>query len=287
MNIPGQAESSSPPPDPHATTEPDQAPTALESLLELRFRQPGLLRDSLTHRSYAFEHGGLTNNERLEFLGDSVLGLVVTDIIFCQFPNLPEGEMAKLRAATVNMGVLADVARELGLGEHLNLGRGEELSLGREKSSILADALEALLGAVYLDQGMDEARRLIDRMFGEYIRNHVEQGLVRDFKTNLQERAARRSGYVPEYRISSSGPDHAKRFEAKVYLRGELRGVGSGRSKKEAEQAAAREALAGLATQVAQAAEAARGAGAVPGAEDEVAGVADVAHSQAAPQQEG
>jgi ribonuclease-3 len=142
------------------------------------------------------------------------------------------------------MGVLADVARELGLGPHLHLGRGEELSGGREKSSILADALEALIGAIYLDQGMEATRRVIAQLFAEYIRNHVEQGLVRDFKTNLQERSARRWGNVPEYRITSTGPDHAKRFEAKVYLAGELLGEGNGRSKKEAEQEAAREALA-------------------------------------------
>lgn len=218
--------------------------SVLEGELQVRFTNPGLLQDSLTHRSYAFEHGGVTNNERLEFLGDAVLGLVVTDIIFSQFPQLPEGEMAKLRAATVNMGVLADVARELGLGPHLHLGRGEELSGGREKSSILADALEALIGAIYLDRGMDETRRVIGLLFADYIRNHVEQGLVRDYKTNLQERSARRWGNVPEYRITSTGPDHAKRFEAKVYLGGELLGEGNGRSKKEAEQEAAREALA-------------------------------------------
>lgn len=216
----------------------------LEEGLHILFRQPHLLRDSLTHRSYAFEHGGVTNNERLEFLGDAVLGLVVTDMIFSEFPHLPEGEMAKLRAATVNMGVLADVARELGLGPHLYLGRGEVLSGGREKSSILADALEALIGAIYLDQGMEVTRQVIAQLFAEYIRNHVRQGLVRDFKTNLQERSARRWGNVPEYRITSTGPDHAKRFEAKVYLAGELLGEGNGRSKKEAEQQAAREALA-------------------------------------------
>jgi ribonuclease-3 len=232
------------------TPEREHAPrpraSELEDQLGIRFRQPDLLRDSLTHRSYAFEHGGVANNERLEFLGDAVLGLVVTDMIFLQFPHLPEGEMAKLRAATVNMGVLADVARELGLGPHLYLGRGEELSGGREKSSILADALEALIGAIHLDAGLEETRRVIAQLFGDYIRNHVEQGLVRDFKTNLQERSARRGGAVPEYRISSTGPDHAKWFDAKVYLGGELLGEGQGRSKKEAEQAAARQALAHL-----------------------------------------
>lgn len=228
--------------DPPADDRPGV--TALERTLHLEFKNPDLLRDSLTHRSYAFEHGGVTNNERLEFLGDAVLGLVVTDLIFSEFPHLPEGEMAKLRAATVNMVVLADVARELGLGGHLHLGRGEELSAGREKSSILADALEALIGAVYVDQGLDGTRRMIVELVGGYIRNHVAQGLVRDFKTSLQERAARTWGRVPEYKITSSGPDHDKRFEAKVYLHGELRGVGNGRSKKEAEQAAAQEALA-------------------------------------------
>jgi ribonuclease-3 len=235
-------------PEPGEANRPRSGPIGggggeLEDGLHIRFNQADLLRDSLTHRSYAFEHGGVTNNERLEFLGDAVLGLVVTDIIFSEFPHLPEGEMAKLRAATVNMGVLADVARELGLGPHLHLGRGEELSGGREKSSILADALEALLGAIYLDQGMETTRVVIAQLFAEYIRNHVEQGLVRDYKTTLQERSARRWGQVPEYRITSTGPDHAKRFEAKVYLGGELLGEGTGRSKKESEQEAAREAL--------------------------------------------
>lgn len=215
----------------------------LEGRLRLRFHDPDLLRASLTHRSYAFEHGGVTNNERLEFLGDSVLGLVVTDMIFSQFPHLAEGEMAKLRAATVNMAVLADVARTLGLGAHLLLGRGEEFSAGRGKASILADALEALIGAVYLDQGLEVTRRLIADLVGAYIRTQVEEGLVRDYKTSLQERSARTWGSVPEYRITSTGPDHAKSFQARVYLRGELQGAGSGHSKKEAEQEAAREAL--------------------------------------------
>ncbi|MGH2705271.1 MAG: ribonuclease III [Actinomycetota bacterium] len=218
----------------------------LESALGLRFDDRDLLRASLTHRSYAFERGGVPHNERLEFLGDAVLGLVVTDMIFTSYPELPEGEMAKLRASTVNMAVLADIARELGLGDFLLLGRGEELSGGRSKSSILADALEALLGAVYVDRGIDEARRIVRTLFREHIRDHVERGVVRDFKTSLQERAARRIGAIPEYRITSSGPDHAKRFHAEVFLEGRLVGAGEGRSKKEAEQAAAKEALAEL-----------------------------------------
>lgn len=223
-----------------------QGADPLAARLGIRFEDPELLRASLTHRSYAFEHGIVPHNERLEFLGDSVLGLVVTDMIYTWYPELPEGEMAKLRAATVNMAVLADAARELRLGEHLLLGRGEELSGGRAKSSILADALEALIGAVYLDRGMDAARDLVHHLFADHIRDHVERGTVRDFKTSLQEQAAKRTGRVPEYRISSSGPDHAKRFQARVFLLGELLGEGRGRSKKEAEQAAAKEALAHL-----------------------------------------
>ncbi|MGH2707849.1 MAG: ribonuclease III family protein, partial [Actinomycetota bacterium] len=159
---------------------------------------------------------------------------------------LPEGEMAKLRAATVNMGVLAEVARQLGLGDHLLLGRGEELSGGSDKSSILADAMESLIGAVYLDCGLEEASGLIQGLFTAHIRDHMERGVVRDFKTSLQERAAKRTGNLPEYRVVSSGPEHAKRFRATVFLSGELLGEGVGRSKKEAEQAAAKEALAHL-----------------------------------------
>lgn len=203
---------------------------------------------ALTHRSYAFEHGSVPHNERLEFLGDAVLGLVVTDLIFNWYPELPEGEMAKLRASTVNMAVLAESARRVNLGEAIYLGRGEELSGGREKQSILADAFEAVLGAVYLDRGIDHTRRVIERLMADHIRDHVERGVVRDFKTSLQERSAQEIGKVPDYKITSSGPDHDKRFTARVYLSGELLGVGEGRSKKEAEQAAAKEALERLDT---------------------------------------
>lgn len=218
----------------------------LQRRLNTRFKDPKLLVAALTHRSHAFEQGGgLPHNERLEFLGDAVLGLAVTDMIFSWYPTLPEGEMAKLRASAVNMAVLADVARRLNLGDDLLLGRGEEQSGGRNKSSILADALEAVLGAIYLDQGMEPARRLVEEWFGPLVREHVEQDVVRDFKTNLQEVAAKQ-GRMPDYRISSSGPDHAKRFRAEVFLDGRLFGVGEGRSKKEAEQAAAKEATSKL-----------------------------------------
>lgn len=219
---------------------------SLEARLGVSFENRELLTTALTHRSFAFEQGGAPHNERLEFLGDAVLGLVVTDMIYASFPGLAEGEMAKLRASTVNMEVLADVARELGLGDKLFLGRGEELSGGRDKTSILADALEALLGAVYLDRGLKAVERLVGQWFGERVSDEVEQGVIRDFKTSLQEQTVRRQGRLPEYRVRSSGPDHAKQFRATVHLDGELLGEGEGRSKKEAEQAAAKEALARL-----------------------------------------
>lgn len=219
---------------------------ALQSTLGIQFRDPELLRLALTHRSFAFEQGGLPHNERLEFLGDAVLGFVVTDLIYARYPDLPEGRLAKLRAGAVNMGALADIALEIGLGRQLLLGKGEEQSGGREKTSILADAFEALLGAVYLDQGIVKVRRLITHLLEGGIKDQVELGIETDFKTNLQEVAALNGGEIPEYRVTSTGPDHAKRFQAEVYLGGELVGYGDGRSKKEAEQAAARRALASI-----------------------------------------
>ena len=216
--------------------------TPLERALGLRFRDRNLREIALTHRSHAFEQGSGRTNERLEFLGDAVLGLVVTDLAYDRFPDLPEGDLAKLRAATVNMLTLADVARELGLGEALLLGRGEELSGGRDKTSILADALEAVLGAVYLDRGLDAARALIERLFWPRMAAYSRGEGDRDYKTGLQERAAQEIGVVPQYRVAERGPDHAKEFTATVFLDGEAYGSGEGRSKKEAEQRAAREA---------------------------------------------
>ncbi|MDQ4149192.1 MAG: ribonuclease III [Actinomycetota bacterium] len=204
---------------------------------------PDLLEVALTHRSYAFERRDVEHNERLEFLGDAVLGLAVTDLIYRWFPDLPEGEMAKLRSSTVNMAALAESARSIELGLQLRLGRGEELSGGRDKPSILADAFEAVVGAVYLDCGWEKAYELVERLFAGRIREHVEQGVVRDFKTNLQEVLVQLEGALPEYRVSSSGPDHAKTFRATVLVRGTELGTGNGRSKKEAEQAAAEQAL--------------------------------------------
>ncbi len=218
----------------------------IERAIGISFGNEELYVWAFTHRSYAYENGGLPTNERLEFLGDAVLGLVVTDIIYRAFPNLPEGQLAKLRAATVNMNVLADVARELGVGAAVRLGRGEELSGGRDKSSILADTLEAILGAVYLDKGLARAANLIRRLFEGRVMEAAGRGAALDFKTSLQELAASSLGGMPSYSIEEEGPDHAKRFTATVSVAGTAYGTGRGRSKKEAEQHAAQEAFEAL-----------------------------------------
>lgn len=218
-----------------------------ERTLGVRFDQPALRDAALTHRSYAFEQGLDVTNERLEFLGDAVLGLVVTDMAFREFPQMSEGELAKLRAAIVNMSALAEVARDLDLGKHVLLGKGEEMSGGREKSSIVADALEAILGAVYLDLGLDAARSLIERLFRPRMIAYVRGEGERDYKTILQELASQDIGSLPEYRLTERGPDHEKEFTAVVYLGGRAWGSGIGRSKKEAEQQAAHEAYRRLA----------------------------------------
>ena len=201
--------------------------------------EAALLDRALTHRSYAYEHGGLPTNERLEFLGDSVLGLVVTDHLYRQHPELPEGQLAKLRAAVVNMRALAEVARDLSLGDFVRLGRGEETTGGRDKSSILADTLEALLGAVYMDQGLDVASVLVHRLFDPLIDQAATLGAGLDWKTSLQELTALAAMGVPDYLVTEAGPDHEKIFAATVRIGGEGYGEGSGRSKKEAEQEAA------------------------------------------------
>lgn len=201
--------------------------------------EPGLLDLALTHRSYAYEHGGIPHNERLEFLGDSVLGIVVTETLYRAYPDLPEGQLAKLRAAVVNARALADVARALGLGEYLLLGRGEESTGGRDKSSILADSMEAVIGATYLSGGSDAAARLVHRHFDPLIEHAADLGAGLDWKTSLQEAAANGQFGLPEYLVDDSGPDHEKEFHARVRLGGEILGEGRGRSKKLAEQQAA------------------------------------------------
>lgn len=208
---------------------------------------------ALTHRSFAFERGLTTTNERLEFLGDSVLGVVVTDMAYRSYPEMPEGALAKLRAAIVNMSALADVARALRLGQLVRLGKGEEQSGGRDKSSILADALEAVFGAVYLDHGSAVAAELIERLFRPRMEAYVRGEGDRDYKTILQELSSQALHAMPEYRLQERGPDHQKEFTATVYVGGEGLGSGSGRSKKEAEQQAAREAFERITERLAQA----------------------------------
>jgi ribonuclease-3 len=223
-----------------------EGPKALDRVLGIRFKDGSLRQTALTHRSYAFENDLPVNNERLEFLGDAVLGIVVTDMAFREHPDKPEGELAKLRAAMVNMDALADVARDLGIGRFILLGKGEEMSGGPEKNSILADAFEALLGAIYLDRGLDAARKLIVRLFHPRMVAYVSGDGPRDYKTILQELASADRHALPEYRITERGPDHEKEFTATVFLAGESWGMGIGRSKKEAEQQAAYEAYVRL-----------------------------------------
>ncbi len=229
-------------------TAPDLSPRRieLERALGVTLRDRDLLRRALTHRSYAYEHGGLPTNERLEFLGDSVLSIVITDHLFRSYPELPEGQLAKLRASVVNMNALAGVARTVGVGDWLLLGRGEEYSGGRDKASILADTFEALLGAVYLDRGMATAGRLVHRFFDPMIADAATRGASLDWKTSLQELTATHLLGVPEYSVSESGPDHAKRFAARALVGGREWGTGEGRSKKEAEQRAAEAAWTAL-----------------------------------------
>jgi ribonuclease III len=197
---------------------------------------------ALTHRSYAYENGGLPTNERLEFLGDAVLSVVITTALYHNHPDMAEGQLAKLRASLVNMRALADVARRLGplgLGPYLLLGKGEETTGGRDKASILADTLEALLGAIYLQHGLDTATKVIHRLFDPLMFDAANMGAALDWKTSLQELTAELGLGVPEYRIEDAGPDHAKTFTAWVIVAGKRYGGCVGNSKKEAEQRAA------------------------------------------------
>jgi len=201
-----------------------------------------LLQHALTHRSFAYEHGQIPNNERLEFLGDSVLGVVVTDTLFHAHPDLPEGQLAKLRAAVVSAKSLAVVARDLGIGEHLRLGRGEEITGGRDKASILSDTVEAIIGAVYVAFGMDRAADVVHRVFDPVMADAAELGAGLDWKTSLQELSANNGLGVPQYVLEGTGPDHDKRFTASVVLNDETFDGGKGKSKKEAEQMVAEKA---------------------------------------------
>jgi ribonuclease-3 len=234
--------------DPYqVVTDEDVGGLALQRALGVRMNNQVLWDLALTHRSWAFEAGGVPDNERLEFLGDAVLQVVITDEIFRRFADAREGRLAKLRAAMVNTNRLADVARGLDLGAAVKLGRGEEQSGGRDKDSILADTLEAVFGAVYLDLGLDTVRELILRLFRPLVEELSTQHAALDYKTSLQELAAARLSSLPVYEVSDSGPDHDKVFTAQVMLDGEWLGRGAGRSKKAAEQQAAREAYRVLA----------------------------------------
>ncbi|HVH94804.1 MAG TPA: ribonuclease III [Nocardioidaceae bacterium] len=205
-----------------------------------------LLDQALTHRSFAYENGGLPTNERLEFLGDSVLGLVVTDTLFRAHPDLSEGRLAKLRAAVVNARALAEVAETIDLGRHIKLGRGEETTGGRKKSSILSDTVEAVIGAVYLSGGFETSSKVVHLLFDPLMENAAGLGAGLDWKTSLQELTAEHSLGVPEYIIEDEGPDHEKVFTAQVKVGDKLYGHGTGRSKKEAEQQAAEAAYVAI-----------------------------------------
>ena len=211
----------------------------LEERLGVCFNDRSVLVRSLAHRSWCAENGEVESNERLEFLGDSVLGLVVTHYVFEHFPSLPEGQLSEVRAGVVNARVLAEVALELDLGDHLLLGKGEAAAGGRTKQSILADAFEAVVAAVHLDQSFDVAREFVLRCLSDRIAEAAAGPGGRDYKTRLQEATAAQALGRPRYAVRDEGPDHAKHFYAAVYLGEELYGEGEGRSKKQAEQAAA------------------------------------------------
>ena len=210
-----------------------------------RFADPGLLELALTHRSWCAEHSGSASNERLEFLGDAVLDLAVARRLYRRFAAWPEGTLAKVRASLVNAATLAEVGRSLGLGPRLRLGRGEDISGGRTKPSILADAVEAVIGAVFVDGGFEAADDAVGRLLDSRLERAADDPGHADFKTRLQELAAQLGVEPPVYEVAVSGPAHEARFEAAVQA-GSARGVGRGSTKKDAEQQAARAALDAL-----------------------------------------
>ena len=203
------------------------------------FVDPALLDLALTHRSFAYENGGIAHNERLEFLGDSILGQAVTVMLYREHPDLDEGELAKRRASLVSSVALAEIARSIGLGRFIKLGKGEEQTGGRDKSSILADTVEAIIGATYLAAGGKVATELVMRLIHPLLEDPERFGAAMDPKTSLQEMSTRLGRGMPSYRVSESGPDHSKRFEATVVLGDDDIASGVGSSKKQAEMAAA------------------------------------------------
>lgn len=218
---------------------------SLEEELGHTFGDPALLRLALTHRSVSSEDPSRNDNERLEFLGDAVLQLVVTDLLYGSYPQLAEGQMAKVRAAVVSRGTLSEIARDLDLGAYIELAPSEEATGGRDKDSILADAVEAIIGAIYLDSGVEPARTMVLRLWSDRVAERAKRPGVKDYKTRLQELVAR-DGRRPVYRVEGAGPDHDRRFTAVVSVNGTDYGTGEGRSKKQAEQAAAQVAIDAL-----------------------------------------
>lgn len=216
----------------------------LENNIGYVFKNKNLLKNALSHSSYANEKKGIIcSNERLEFLGDSVLSIIVSDYIYTNFPNLPEGQLTRLRASLVCEKSLCSFSKELGVGEYILLGKGERANGGNERPSILADAFEAILAAIYLDGGMEPARRHVLRFVKEEL-SHMEHEAFKDYKTELQEIIQRNPEEQLSYvLIGESGPDHDKCFTVEVHLNSNVIGTGSGHSKKNAEQAAARKAL--------------------------------------------
>lgn len=237
---------STPAADDERDTDRQDPAELLSDRLRYSFSDLDLLRQALAHRSWCGEQGAPESNERLEFLGDAVLGLVVAEHAYVQFPALPEGQLAKIRSAVVNARVLAEMAQELELGDALLLGRGEEGSGGRAKVSILADAMEAVIGAVYLDGGWEQAHDLVLALFQARIAAIADAPDGFDHKSRLQELTVHRGVGQPRYVLQGSGPDHDRRYRAEVLVGGVRYGIGEGTSKKDAEQDAAREAYEAL-----------------------------------------
>jgi ribonuclease-3 len=231
---------------PSSDPGPDGEEHRLAERIGYRFGDPALLDEAMSHRSWCAEQGGLASNERLEFLGDAVLGMVVAEYTYRTYPELTDGQMSKVRASVVNTRVLGEVGSGLGVADDLRLGRGEDLSGGRAKESILADATEAVIGAVYLDGGLAEAGRLVLSLLKDRIAVAVGEPGESDHKSRLQELSVRLGRGVPHYELEAFGPDHARRYLATVYVAGQRLGTGEGRSKKDAEQVAAQAACGSL-----------------------------------------
>jgi len=224
-------------------------PDNLTAILNYSFKNQELLSEAFRHPSYVYEKDdpGVSDNQRLEFLGDAVINLAISHLLMESFPEMKEGDLSKYRASLVSESGLHFIARELELGDYLLLGKGEERTNGRKKPSILTDALEALIGAIYLDSGFTDALRVIEGIFSPLLNRISLGGSINDFKTELQEYSQEAFQSTPEYRLEKeTGPDHNKTFYVAVYLKGNVLGIGEGKSKKEAEQRAAKEALACL-----------------------------------------